>query len=146
MIHKNTTRSRYIMLGLVNLEPDMSYDMQVRIGKTCTRFIVAKHACVLQLQNVHVFYSYKICTRYGEAKCTHIMEKQNVHVFCISKTSKCFREAKCAHVMENHKKWIQCMAREMNKNNSLHHQDLGPVVIFQHRKEQQYLKQPCLTS
>ena len=26
MIHKNTTRSRYVMLGLVNLEPDMSYD------------------------------------------------------------------------------------------------------------------------
>ena len=26
MIHKNTTHSHYVMLGLVKLEPDMSYD------------------------------------------------------------------------------------------------------------------------
>ena len=37
------------------------------------------------------------------------------------------------------------MARKINKNNSLHHQDLGPIVIFWHHQEQ-HLKQPCLTS
>ena len=26
VIHKNTMHSRYVMLGLANLEPDMSYD------------------------------------------------------------------------------------------------------------------------
>ena len=25
-VHKNTTRSHYVMLGLVKLDPDMSYD------------------------------------------------------------------------------------------------------------------------
>ena len=28
------------------------------------------------------------------------------------------------------KKWFWGMAKEMNKNNSLHHQDLGPIVVF----------------
>ena len=68
--------------------------------------------------------------RYGEAKFLRVMEKQNMHTFWKSKTCTRFREAKRARVMENHKKWFYCMAREMNKNNSFHHQDLGPIVIF----------------
>ena len=38
MIHKNTMRSHYVMLGLVKLELDMSFDMQVRKIETCTRY------------------------------------------------------------------------------------------------------------
>ena len=41
-----------------------------------------------------------------------------------------YGEAKRARVMDNHKKWFYCMAREMTKNNSFHHQDLVPIVIF----------------
>ena len=145
MMYKNTTHLCYVMLGLVKLEPDMSYDTQVRLSKMCTRFIVTKHARVLQLQNAYALWRSKTRTRYGEAKRAHIMEKQNTHTFWRSKTRMHFREAKRARVMENHKKWFQCMAREMNKNNSLHHQDLGPIVIFQHHQAQHF-KQPCLTS
>ena len=58
------------------------------------------------------------------------MEKQNTHRFYSYKTRTHYREAKRARVMENHKKWFYCMARVMTKNNSFHHQDLGPIVIF----------------
>lgn len=36
------------------------------------------------------------------------------------------------------------MAREMNKNNTLHNQDLGLIVIFQHHQEQHF-KHPYIT-
>ena len=58
------------------------------------------------------------------------MDKQNAHAFYSYKTRTHYEEAKRARVMENHKKWFYCMAREMTKNNSFHHQDLGPIVIF----------------
>ena len=76
MIHKNTTRSCYVMLGLVNLEPDMSYDMQVRLGKTCMRFIVTKCARFMENQNAHVFWRRKTCTHFREAKHARVMENQ----------------------------------------------------------------------
>ena len=47
VIHKNTMRSCYVMLGLLSLKPDMSYDTQVRLGKTHTRLIVIKRVRVL---------------------------------------------------------------------------------------------------
>ena len=123
MIHKNTMHSRYVMLGLVKLNPYMSYDTQVRLSKTQTCFILTK--------KTHV-YSYKTRTHYREEKHVHIMEKQNAHAFWRSKTRTRFREEKCACIMENHKNWFWCMVMEMNKNNSLHHQDLGHIVIFLH--------------
>ena len=76
-----------------------------------------------------------MCTDFIVTKCTHIMEMQNAHALWRNKMYM---------FMENHKKWFWCIAREMNKNNSLHHQDLGPIVIFWHHQEQ-HLKQPCLT-
>ena len=108
-IHKNTTRSHYVMLGLVKLELDMYYDTQVRVSKTNTRFIVTKCARAMENQNAHAFWRRKIRTHYGEPQ-----------------------------------KMFWYVAREMNKKNSLHHQDLGPIVIFQHHQEQ-HLKQPCVT-
>ena len=118
-INKNTTRSCYVILHLVKLEPDMSYGTQVRLREMHTGFIVTKCAHILQLQNMHILWRSKTCTRYGEAKRVRIME--------------------------NHKKWFWCMSGETNKKNRLRHQDLGPIVIFQHHQEQ-HLKQPCLNS
>ena len=72
-----------------------------------------------------------MCTRFIVTKCAHVMEKKNVRAFWRRKTHTLYGQAKCAcHVMENHKKWVWCMAREINKNNSLHHQDIEPIVIF----------------
>ena len=119
MIHINTMCSRYVMLGLVKLKPYMSYDMQVMVRKTRTCSIVTK--------------------------CTRVMEKQNMSAFWKRKTRTHYGEEKHMHVMENHKNWFWCMAREMNKNNILHRQYLGPIVIFLHHQEQ-HLKQPFLTS
>ena len=59
--------------------------------------------------------------RYGEAKHARILDKQNMHALWTRKTHMHYRE---------HKKWVWCMAREINKSNSLHHQDLAPIVIF----------------
>ena len=56
MIQKNTTRSRYVILGLVKVEPDMSYDTQVRLSKTRTRFVVTKCVRVMEKQNAHAFW------------------------------------------------------------------------------------------
>ena len=47
VIHKNTMRSRYVMLGLVNLDPDISYDTLVRLRKMYMRFLVTKHTYIL---------------------------------------------------------------------------------------------------
>ena len=72
-----------------------------------------------------------MCARFIVTKCAHVMEKKNVRVFWRRKTHTLYGQEKHAHhVMENHKKWVWCMAREMNKNNSSHHQGLGPIVIF----------------
>ena len=87
-IHKITTRLCYLMLGLVNIDPDMSYDTQDRLIKTCMHFIVPKRAQIMEKQNMHVFWRIKMCTLYGE----------------------------------KNKFW--CMARKMNKNNTLHHHEL----------------------
>ena len=57
---------RYVMFGLVKLDPDMSYDTQVRLRKMCTHFIVTKHAHVMEKQNTHTFWRSKMCTHYGE--------------------------------------------------------------------------------
>ena len=64
-------------------------------------------------QNAHVLWRRKKCTCFGEAKCACVLEKQNTHA-----------------LWRTTKKWFWCMAREINKNNSLHHQDLGAIVIF----------------
>ena len=58
------------------------------------------------------------------------MENENAHAFWRRKTCTRFIESKHADVMENHKKWFWCMDKEMNKNNTLHHQDSGNIVIF----------------
>ena len=47
MTQKNTTHSHYVILGLVKLESDMSYDTQVSLSKMHTHFIVTKHTRVL---------------------------------------------------------------------------------------------------
>ena len=113
--------------------------------KTHTHYGEAKRVRVMEKQNMHAFYSYKTRTRYGEAKRVRVMEKQNAYAFYSYKTRTHYGEAKRAHVMENHKKWFYCMVKGMNKNNSLHHQYLGSIVIFKHHQEQ-HLKQPCLNS
>ena len=56
MIQKNTTHQCYVILGLVKLEPDMSYDTQVRLNKTRTRFIVTKRVRVMEKQNAHALW------------------------------------------------------------------------------------------
>ena len=53
IIHKNTMRSHYVMLGLVKLELDMSYDTQLRLSKARTRFIVTKCAHIMEKQNAY---------------------------------------------------------------------------------------------
>ena len=58
------------------------------------------------------------------------MENKNAHVLWRNKMRMHYGQAKCAHVMENHKKWVWFISREMNKNTSSHHQELGPIVIF----------------
>ena len=45
-------------------------------------------------------------TRYGEAKHARVMEKQNVNSFWRIKTRTHFREEKHAYVMENHEKKV----------------------------------------
>ena len=79
MIHKNTTRSHYVMLGLVKLEPEMSYDMQVRLRKTRKRFIVTKYVRVMEKQNAYPLWRRKMRMRFGEAKHACVLEKQNMH-------------------------------------------------------------------
>ena len=78
-----------------------------------------------------MFYSYKMHTCLIVTKRAHVMEKKNVRAFWRRKTHTLYGQAKRArHVMENHKQWVLCMSREMSKHNSLHHQDLEPIVIF----------------
>ena len=66
MIHKNTTCLCYVMLGLVNIELDMSYDTQVRVEKMHTCFIVIKCTHILYLQNAFTLWRSKTCMRFGE--------------------------------------------------------------------------------
>ena len=70
--------SSYVMLGLVKLDPNMSYDTQISLRKTCTHLIVTKPARVLQLQNAYALWRRKMHTRYGEAKHVRNLEKKNM--------------------------------------------------------------------
>ena len=78
-IQKNKICSRYVILGLVKLDPDMSYDMQVRLRKMRMHFIVTKHVRIMEKQNAHALWGRKMHTCFGEEKHAHALEKQNMH-------------------------------------------------------------------
>ena len=62
-----------------------------------------------------------MCMRFIEAKHERVLEKQKGNALWTRKTRMLYGEPQ---------KWVWCMAREMIKNSSLHHQYLGPIIIF----------------